>query len=87
MTKAIYLKTLFKDFKPNKTVGKLIEDTILNSNGIDADVYIKVIQNRKSKQQDTLDGRKFILKHTGEFLEYAIDYSMMDKMQEFLKSE
>lgn len=87
MTKVIYLKTLFKDFKPSKTVDKLIEETILNSNGVDADVYFKIIKNRKDTQQDTLDGRKFILEHTGEFLAYALEYSMYDKFQDIVGSD
>lgn len=87
MTKVIYLKTLFKDFKPSETVDKLIEDTLLNTNGIDGEMYFKMLKERKDKPDDTLDGKKFILKHTGEFLQYALDYSMMDKVQEFLGSE
>ena len=61
--KAIYLKSVFKDFKSDKKVGK-----------------------HKGKLELAVMGREFILKHTPEFLEYAVDYSMFDKFG-FIKSE
>ena len=40
----------------------------------------------KDKLDLAIMGREFILKHTPEFLEYAVDYSMFDKFG-FLNQE
>lgn len=71
--KPLYLKLLFKDFKPDEKCDKLIIGAL-------ADAYIKPIEGKK----DTLeDSREFILKHTEDFLGYAIDYSMADKFNDW----
>lgn len=73
MAKVIYLKAVFKGHKPDKKITKLIDEAIVKSNGLD------VLMKRKGRP---LDSRKFILKHTEEFLNYAIDYSLYDKVSE-----
>ena len=71
--KPLYLKLLFKDFKPDEKCDKLIIGAL-------ADAYIKPIEGKK----DTLeDSREFILKHTEDFLNYAVDYSMNEKINDF----
>ena len=70
MTKVIYLNSLFKEQKPNKKAIELINKAIVEANGI----------NPKAKPKKKLDARKFILKNTEEFLNYAVDYSMNDEM-------
>jgi len=79
--KAIYLKSVFKNFKTDKKVGKLITDFIIATNGTEMPVV-----KHKGKLELAVMGREFILKHTPEFLEYAVDYSMFDKFG-FIKSE
>ena len=76
MNRTIYLKSLIKGFQPDKKVMKLISDTIFNANGIE------VNEKTKSTLQDS---RKFILKNTAEFLNYAVDYSLADKFSGILK--
>ena len=80
--KAIYLKSVFKDFKSDRKVGKLIKDFIIASNGS----IMKPVEKPKDKLDLAIMGREFILKHTPEFLEYAVDYSMFDKFG-FLNQE
>ena len=73
MTKVIYLNSLFNKNKPNKKAIKLIDEAICKANGF----------NPKAKQKNTTNSKEFILKHTEDFLNYAIDYSLADKVQEF----
>ena len=73
MSKVIYLKSLFNKDKPNKKAIKLIDEAIVKANGY----------NPKAKSQKPVSSREFILKHTEDFLNYAIDYSLADKVQEF----
>jgi len=40
---------------------------------------MKPVVKPKDKLDLAIMGREFILKHTPEFLEYAVDYSMFDK--------
>ena len=78
--KVIYLKSLVKNFKPKvETLPKDIERE-LQSLGID------MIKGKKpiDLKADNKAGRDFILDHTEEFLTYAVDYSLNDKMSEFL---
>ena len=76
--KVIYLKSLFKKFKPKtETFPKeIIEE--LKSLDIDLFAAPKPVDPLADKQA----GRNFILEHTEEFLHHAVDYSMMDKMKE-----
>jgi len=73
MTKVLYLATLCKGSKPDDKVMKIISDAVGASNGL---------QGVKSKP---MDSRKFVLKYIPEFLDYAIDYSLNDKAQEYLQ--
>ena len=73
MTKVIYLKSLFNKDKPNKTAIKLIDEAIIKANGF----------NPKAKSQKPVSSKEFILKYTEDFLNYAIDYSINEKVNEF----
>ena len=73
MSKVIYLKSLFNKDKPNKKAIKLIDEAIVKANGY----------NPKSNKVNPISSKEFILKHTEDFLNYAIDYSLADKVQEF----
>ena len=76
--KVIYLKSLFKKFKPK---AETFPKDILNElAGLDIDLTTapKPIDPLADKKA----GRDFILKHTEEFLHHAIDYSMYDKLRE-----
>lgn len=80
--KVIYLKSLFKNTKPDVKLQKLISDAIVKANGIDdADEPLRVTKCSVE------DSRKFILDNTEEFLWYAIDYSMADKFSELFPPE
>ena len=73
MSKVIYLKSLFNKDKPNKKAIKLIDEAIVKANGY----------NPKSNKVNPISSKEFILKHTEDFLNYATDYSLADKVQEF----
>ena len=78
--KVIYLKSLIKDFKPKtETFPKEIIDE-LEKLGID------LIQTKKpvDLQADKLAGRSFILNHTEEFLNHVVDYSLADKLKDWI---
>ena len=76
--KVIYLKSLFKKFKPKAET--FPKDILKELAGLDVDLEAssKPIDPLADKQA----GRDFILKHTEEFLNHAVDYSMMDRMKE-----
>ena len=80
MNKVIYLKSLVKNFKPKtETFPKdIIQE--LEKMGID------LITTKKPKdlQADKLAGRSFILNHTEEFLNHVVDYSLADKLRDYL---
>ena len=81
MTKVIYLKSIIKNFKPKtksfpKEIIKELKDL-----GIDL-MKPKV---KTSGIEDAQAGRKFILKHTKEFLQYAVDYSIDEKIEDIIK--
>ena len=81
INKTIYLKSLVKNFKP-KTEGfpkEIIKQ--LKALGIDL-MKPKV---KTSGIEDAQAGRKFILKHTQEFLQYAVDYSIDEKIEDIIK--
>jgi len=75
MSKVIYLKSLFYKDKPNKKAIKLIDEAITKANGL----------NPKATKVNPMDSKKFILKHTQSFLEYAVDYSLNDKVNEYYR--
>lgn len=72
--KVLYLKSLFKNNKPDAKLQKLINEAIRKSE------YISP-KNRKAELEDS---RSFILNNAEDFLWYAIDYSMADKFTEDL---
>ena len=76
--KVIYLKSLVKNYKPKtETFPKDILRE-LEAMGID-------LSNEKKPtdlKADKLAGRTFILDHIEEFLNHAVDYSMMDKIRD-----
>ena len=73
MTKVIYLKSLFNKDKPNRKAIKLIDEAITKANGY----------NPKGEKKHLTDSKQFILKYTEDFLNYAVDYSLNDKVMEF----
>ena len=81
MNRVIYLKSIIKNFKPKtksfpKEIIKELKDL-----GIDL-MKPKV---KTSGIEDAQAGRKFILKHTKEFLQYAVDYSLDEKIEDIIK--
>ena len=76
--KVIYLKSLFKKFKPKAET--FPKDILEELAGLDIDLTTapKPIDPLADKKA----GRDFILKHTEEFLHHAVDYAMYDKMKE-----
>ena len=73
MAKVIYLKSLFNNDKPNKKAIKLIDEAIIKANGF----------NPKSNSKKSINSKEFILKYTEDFLNYAVDYSLNEKVKEF----
>ena len=84
MNRVIYLKSIIKNFKPkNKGFSKeLIKE--LKALGIERLVKPKVKTTRK---QEVEAGRDFILTHTEEFLQYAVDYSLDEKIGDIVNSK
>ena len=83
--KVIYLKSLVKNYKPKtETFPKDILRE-LEAMGID-------LSNEKKPTSfididaDKKAGRTFILNHMEEFLNHAVDYSMMDKIEDILRN-
>jgi len=76
MSKVIYLKSLFKGVKPDEKLQVLIKDALFKANGLTEDA---------PKKSSPLDSRRFILKHTEEFLSYAVEYSMYDKFVDIVQ--
>ena len=82
MTKnnVIYVKSLIKDYKPRtETFPKEILEE-LNKLGIDLITTKKPVDLQADKQA----GRSFILNHTEEFLNHVVDYSLADKLKDYL---
>ena len=82
MNKVIYLKSLVKNFKPKtETFPKdLIKE--LQNLGID---FMK--PTVKDELSDIRAGKSFIFNHTEEFLQYAVDYSLDEKIRDIVKSK
>jgi len=76
--KVIYLKSLFKNFKPKpeKFTKEILEE--LKRLDIDLLTAPKPVNIHADKQA----GRDFILAHTEEFLNHVIDYSMYDRIKD-----
>tara|TARA_E500000318_G_scaffold77856_1_gene72693 strand:- start:43 stop:294 length:252 start_codon:yes stop_codon:yes gene_type:complete len=73
--KVLYFKSVFRNFKPDDKVSKLISEAIKEGN--DRFVVSKTKRPR-------MDSKKFILKHTEDFLGYAVDYSLKEKFSDVL---
>ena len=76
--KVIYLKSLFKNFKPKPE--KFTKEILEELKRLDIDL----ITGKKPVDQhaDKKAGRDFILAHTEEFLNHVIDYSMYDRIKD-----
>ena len=76
--KVIYLKSLFKNFKPKPE--KFTKDILEELKRLDIDLITakKPVDPHADKQA----GRDFILAHTEEFLNHVIDYSMYDRIKD-----
>ena len=72
--KVLYLKSLFKNNKPDAKLQKLINEAISKGE------YISP-KYRKARLEDS---RSFILDNAEAFLWYAIDYSVAEKFTEDL---
>ena len=81
--KVIYLKSLVKNFK-SKQKG-LPKEIIKELKGLGIDL-IKPKVKLKEKDDFTA-GRDFILNHTEEFLQYAVDYSLDEKIGDIVNSK
>ena len=78
--KVIYLKSLFSIFKPKETLPEDLKIEMAKLN-LDVDAF-----NNKpiDPLADQRAGRKFILNNMEDFLTYAVNYSVIDRMrQEF----
>ena len=81
--KVIYLKSLVKNYKPKtETFPKDILRE-LEAMGIDLSNE-KKLTRFKDIDADKKAGRTFILDHMEEFLNHAVDYTMMDKIEDIL---
>tara|TARA_B100000029_G_C16777524_1_gene667995 strand:+ start:242 stop:511 length:270 start_codon:yes stop_codon:yes gene_type:complete len=78
--KVIYLKSLIKDFKPKTET--FPKDIVLELEKMGIDLVDA--KKPKDLQADKLAGRSFILNHTEEFLNHVVDYSLADKLRDYL---
>ena len=75
--KVIYLKSLFKTFKPKE---KLPEDLKIEMAKLN--LISEVNQNKPLDPfKDAKAGRKFVLDNMEDFLQYAVNYSLIDRMR------
>jgi len=82
--KLLYLKALCTT-KGEKKVIKEITEAIkdINDKGIFKFSHTKE-KKPKNPLDDVIEGRKFILNNTEEFLNHCVDYSMADKIEDLL---
>ena len=75
--KVIYLKSLFSKFKPKETLPEDLKIEMAKLN-LDVDAF-----NNKpiDPLADQRAGRKFILNNMEDFLTYAVNYSVIDRMK------
>ena len=78
--KVIYLKSLIKDFKPKTET--FPKDIVLELEKMGIDLIEK--KKPKDLHADRLAGRSFILDHTEEFLNHVVDYSLADKLKDWV---
>ena len=78
--KVIYLKSLVKNFKPKAET--FPKDIVLELEKLGIDL----IKTKKPKdlQADKLAGRRFILDHTEDFMNHVVDYSLADKLKDWV---
>ena len=78
--KVIYLKSLIKDFKPKTET--FPKDIVLELEKMGIDL----VETKKpvDLHADKLAGRSFILNHTEEFLNHVVDYSLADKLRDWI---
>jgi len=75
--KVIYLKSLFSKFKPTE---KLSEELKMEMAKLNLDV--SAFKNKPlDPLADQRAGRKFILDNLEDFLSYAVNYSLIDRMK------
>lgn len=76
--KVIYLKSLFKNFKPKPE--KFTKEILEELKRLDIDLVAG--EKPVDPHADKKAGRDFILAHTEEFLNHVIDYSMYDRIKD-----
>lgn len=77
MTKILYLKTLCKTKAMKKKLTKQLKEALVSLNGIE-DTYAK-------REDNPYAYRDFILNNTQDFLEHAVEYSINDHLERYLK--
>ena len=82
MNKVIYLKSLVKNFKPKQET--FPKDLIKELKSLGIDLTKPIV---KDKVSDIDAGKAFIFTHTEEFLQYAVDYSLDEKIRDIVKSK
>ena len=82
MNKVIYLKSLVKNFKPKQET--FPKDLIKELKSLGIDLMKPIV---KDKVSDIDAGKAFIFNHTEEFLQYAVDYSLDEKIRDIVKSK
>ena len=82
--KLLYLKALCKT-KGDKKVAKEIANGIKYLNKKTGLGYTyRADKKPLNPKEDQIQGKKFILKFCQEFLDYAVDYSMIDRVEDLL---
>ena len=81
--KVIYLKSLVKNFK-SKQEG-LPKEIIKELKALGIDLTKPKVKLKE--KDDFTAGRDFILNHTEEFLQYAVDYSLDEKIGDIINSK
>ena len=75
--KVIYLKSLFKTFKPKEKLPEDLKIEMAKLNLISEVDKNKPIDPFKDKKA----GRKFVLDNMEDFLQYAVNYSLIDRIK------
>lgn len=86
--KLLYLKALTGDTKGKKKVIKDIGESIRYINKASGFNDLEFVRDNQPKDPiiDRLEGKKFIINHSEEFLEFALDFSMTDRISDVLGS-
>ena len=75
--KVIYLKSLFKTFKPKEKLPEDLKIEMAKLNLISEVNKNKPLDPFKDKKA----GRKFVLDNMEDFLQYAVNYSLIDRIK------